>query len=257
MSKRLCITVSSSTITRISHRQRLLEIKQPKVLGVDDWAYRKDVSNGTGLIDMETSRLIELLPSRDGTVLKDWWLTYNDVNIITRDRASPYTAAIIEVCPGAIQIADRYHLLKNLSDALDAYFESIRNKISTLIVDKSKEIHNRCTREEISIKEERLKNQNVTEDQESIPARIDQRLTTLLKVKELQALGTSTRRISIDLRMSRNTVKSYLNQESLSARKSYKSTNSEVFSHLIAARHSENGHRLTGIFREIKRLGFN
>jgi hypothetical protein len=76
-------------------------------------------------------------------------------------------------------------------------------------------------------------------------------------VKELQALGTPIRRISIDLKMSRNTVKSYFNQEALSARKSHMSTNIEVFSYLIAARRSEKRHRLTDIFREIKRLGSN
>ena len=102
MSKQLSISVSSSTITRIAHSQQLLDIQQPNVLGVDDWAYRKGVSYGTILIDMETSRPIELLPSRDGQVLKDWLLKYNDVKIITRDRASSYAAAIIEVCPNAI-----------------------------------------------------------------------------------------------------------------------------------------------------------
>lgn len=206
---------------------------------------------------METSRPIELLPSRDGKVLKNWLLKYNDVKIITRHRASSYAAAIIEACPGAIQIADRYHLLKNLSDVLDAYFKNISKKRRTLITDKSREILEHCEREEISIKEELMKSQTISVDQESIPARSDQGIRTFLKVKVLQSNGTPIRRISIDLKMSRNTVKSYFNQESLSARKSYKSTNIEVFSPLIAARLNEQGHRLTDIFREIKILGFN
>lgn len=57
---------------------------------------------------------------------------YNDIKIVTRDRASSYSSAINEACPKAIQIADRFHLLMNLSDALDTYFKSIstKNKIS-------------------------------------------------------------------------------------------------------------------------------
>ena len=153
ISKQLHITVSSSTITRIAHGHQVMEITQPKVLGVDDWAYRKGVSYGTILIDMETSRPIELLPSRDGQVLKEWLLKYNDVKIVTRDRASSYAAAIIEACPNAIQIADRFHLLMNLSDALDTYFKSISRSIRSLINDKTNEILELPDKEPLNINE--------------------------------------------------------------------------------------------------------
>jgi len=256
MSKQLSITVSSSTITRIAHSQQISDIQQPRVLGVDDWAYRKGVSYGTILIDMETSRPIELLPSRDGQVLKDWLLKYNDVKIITRDRASSYAAAIIEACPNAIQIADRFHLLMNLSDALDAYFKSMSKRIRSLITVKTNEFLELSERESVNI-EETKKIQPIMIDQESIATKVDQRLDTFLKVKELQIKGTPIKRISIDLKMSRNTVRSYFNQESLSPRKSSKSTNIEVFTNLIVARLNEKGYRLIDIFREIKELGYN
>ena len=256
ISKQLHITVSSSTITRIAHGHQLMEITQPKVLGVDDWAYRKGVSYGTVLIDMETSRPIELLPSRDGQVLKEWLLKYNDVKIVTRDRASSYAAAIIEACPNAVQIADRFHLLMNLSDALDAYFKSISKTIRSLITAKTNEFLELPEKESISIKEEMKEVQPAPPDQESIAIKVDQRLDTFLKVKELQAKGTPIKRIATDLKMSRNTVKSYFNQESLSPRKSSKSTNIEVFTNLIVARLNENGHKLIDIFREIKELGY-
>jgi transposase len=256
MSKQLSIAVSSLTITRIAHSQQLLDIQQPKVLGVDDWAYRKGVSYGTILIDMETARAIELLRSRDGNVLKEWLLKYNDVKIITRDRASSYAAAIIEVCPNAIQIADRFHLLMNLSDALDAYFKSISKKIRTLIVENTNEILELPENKSIGI-EETKEIQHITMDQELIAIKVDQRLDTFLKVNELQVKSTPIKRISIDLKMSRNTVKSYFNRESLSPRKSSKSTNIEVFTNLIVARLNEKGYRLIDIFREIKKLGYN
>jgi transposase len=64
---------------------------------------------------------------------------YPDVKIITGDRARAYSLAINEVSPDVIQIADWFHLLMNLSDALDKYFESSRHIIRTLNRDKINE----------------------------------------------------------------------------------------------------------------------
>lgn len=256
VSKQLNLTVSSSTMTKIAHNLPLPDIVQPKVLGVDDWAYRKGVSYGTILIDMETSRPIDLLPSRDGQVLKNWLLKYNDVKIITRDRSSSYAAAIIEACPTAIQIADRFHLLMNLSDALDTYFKSLSRRIRSLITAKTHDFLELCDKVPVNIREETNEDQLVLTAQESIDAKVDQRMDTFLKVKELQANGTPVKRIASDLKMSRNTVKSYFSQELLSPRKSSRSTNIEVFTDLIVARLGENGHKLMDIFREIKKLGY-
>lgn len=256
LSKQLNLYVSSSTMTRIAHNLPLPDIVRPKVLGVDDWAYRKGVSYGTVLIDMETSRPIDLLPSRDGKVLKDWLLNNNDVKIVSRDRASSYAAAIIEACPSAIQIADRFHLLMNLSDALDTYFKSISRRIRSLITAKTTDFLELPEKVLVNIREETKEDQLVLTAQESIDAKVDQRMGTFLKVKELQAKGTPIKRIATDLRMSRNTVKSYFSQESLSPIKSSRSTNIEVFTDLIVARLGENGHKLMDIFREIKKLGY-
>ena len=256
VSKQLNLTVSSSTMTRIAHNLPLPDIVQPKVLGVDDWAYRKGVSYGTILIDMETSRPIDLLPSRGGQVLRDWLINYNDVKIGSRDRASSYAAAIIEACPSAIQIADRFHLLMNLSEALDTYFKSISRRIRSLITAKTNDFLELPEKVPVNIREETKEDQFVLTTQESIDAKVDQRMDTFLKVKELQAKGTPIKRIATDLRMSRNTVKSYFSQESLSPIKSSRSTNIEVFTDLIVARLGESGHKLMDIFREIKKLGY-
>ncbi|GJM64171.1 ISL3 family transposase [Persicobacter diffluens] len=140
MTKKLNIGVSTSTITRIAHAQKLPEIKQPRVFGVDDWAFRKGHSYGTVLVDMETSQPIDLLPSRDGSDLKDWLNNHKDVEIVIRDRASSYSSAINEICPNARQVADRFHLLMNLTESLDKYFKSINSRINSLIQGKNKEL---------------------------------------------------------------------------------------------------------------------
>jgi transposase len=256
MSEQLCLTVSSSTITRIAHSQPLSDIKQPRVLGVDDWAYRKGVSYGTILIDMETSRPIELLPSRDGQVLKNWLLKYNDVRIITRDRASSYANAIFEACPNAVQIADRFHLLMNLSDALDTYFKSISSKIRSLLTAKTNEFLELPDHKPVSeTKSKDIK--TATANKEPIITKVDQRLETFNKVKELQAKGVPIKRISIDLKMSRNTVRSYFSQKELAPRAHPKSTNFDLFTSHIISRLKTDGYKLKDIYEEIKEMGFN
>jgi len=248
MSKQLCITVSCSTLTRIAHSQPLPEIKQPKVLGVDDWAYRKGISYGTILIDMETSKPIDMLPSREGKYLKNWLIKYNDVQIVTRDRSSSYSCAIDEACPDAVQVADRFHLLRNLSDALNTYFKSISRTISRLVKTKTNEL--------LSLPEAEPKINIIAKEQVN-GIRIDPRLDRFNKVKELQTKGVPVRRISIALCMSRNTVRSYFSQESLSPRSSTKYTNIEVFTSHIVTRLNTAGYKIKDIIEEIRELGFN
>ena len=248
LSKQLNIATSISTITRMAHNQQLPEIKQPKILGVDDWAYRKGVSYGTILIDMETSKPIEILSSREGKDLKKWLMKYNDVKIVTRDRSSSYSAAIDEACPEAIQIADRFHLLTNLSDALDTYFKSICGIISRLVKAKINEMLNLPEEAETRI---------VKANSEQVNGiRIDQRIDRFNKVKELQAKGVPIRRISKDLDLSRNTVRSYFFQESLTPLSGSNSTNIELFTSHIVARLNTDGYKVKDIIEEIRELGF-
>ncbi len=256
LSGQLLISVSSSTITRIVHKQRLPRIIQPKVLGVDDFAYRKGISYGTILIDMETSRPIDILPSREGKELKKWLSKYPDVKIVTRDRASSYSSAINEICPDAEQVADRFHLLMNLSDALDKYFKSVNPKIRKLIKDKGNELLNMSDGQNAG-REKGKRSRSLSKVQEIVEIRIDQRLDVFNKIKELQAKGIPKRKIARDLGISRNTVHSYFPLESLPPRISSKSTNIELFAQHIVARLNDEGYMMKDIIGEIYELGYN
>jgi transposase len=88
-------------------------------VGVDDWAIRKGQRYGTILVDLQRGRVIDLLPGRDGKALKAWLKEHPEVEVISRDRWAAYAQAANEAAPQARQVADRWHLLKNLREAIE------------------------------------------------------------------------------------------------------------------------------------------
>jgi transposase len=93
----------------------------PLVVGVDDWAFHKGQRYGTILVDLERRKPIDLLPDREPATLAAWLKAHPGIQIITRDRSTKYAAGAREGAPQAVQVADRWHLLKNLREAIQRF----------------------------------------------------------------------------------------------------------------------------------------
>ncbi len=90
-----------------------------RVLGIDDWAKRKGRSYGTILVNLETHAVIDVLPDRTAETVATWLLEHPEVEVVSRDRGGAYAEAARQGAPQAVQIADRFHLLKNMADTVE------------------------------------------------------------------------------------------------------------------------------------------
>lgn len=104
-----------------------VQSRAPRVLGVDEFAFRKGCTYGTVLVDVEAGRVVDVLPNRTSETFAVWFKDHPGAEIICRDRATAYTKAVKEAAPNALEVADRWHLLQNLSAAVEKTCHQHRN----------------------------------------------------------------------------------------------------------------------------------
>jgi len=119
LAHRLRICTSPDTIVRVLRRHKQAEAPTPRVLGIDEFALQKGRVYGTILVDIERAAPVDLLPDRRSETVAAWLQEHPGVEIITRDRSTEFTHGASEGAPTAIQVADRWHLLTNLREAVE------------------------------------------------------------------------------------------------------------------------------------------
>ncbi len=87
-------------------------------IGIDDFANKKGKKYCTVIVDETTHKPIDVFEGRECETVKKWLAENKHIRSVTRDRSGAYSAALQEMLPDCIQIADRFHLYKNLTDTI-------------------------------------------------------------------------------------------------------------------------------------------
>jgi transposase len=234
LAPKLGMGISGPTLLR---RMRTVSIPLPakvRILGIDDWAWKKGQTYGTILVDLERHRTIDLLPDRSTETVIAWLRAHPEVEIVSRDRGTEYAAAARKGAPQARQIADRFHLLKNLRERLKEFMDrkqsllpELEYKVSDAIPAKAQGLKDKSVHEptaESAAAEPEKHYRTIPPSPYQRPAgmkydefqkqvRRDKRSARYKNVRALSQQGLSQRVIARKLKLSRKTVRTFVQAE--------------------------------------------
>jgi transposase len=254
---RIGLKTSSDTLLRRIRRVSISTDKPVRILGVDDFAFRRGERYGTILVDLQERKPIDLLPDREAATLAEWLKKHPEIEVVSRDRASGYASAGKEGSPQTLQVADRFHLLKNLLDALERFLSRQTVSINTAFASifqlpLSKPQSNLSLTEKLLTPAQQLLNE------QKLATRTAHELH-FQRVKQLSEKGTPILRIARQLKMSRNTVKKFLKYQSPPPRQSCRQRYSPIhrFVPYLRQRWLQGERNARRLWEEIKKQGYS
>jgi Transposase and inactivated derivatives len=129
LGKKLGYPGSADTILRLVKQDLLLTPSSPRVVGIDDWSWKRGLRYGTLICDLENNTPIDVLADRSVETVSAWFEQRPSVEIVSRDRSLEYAAAISKGAPQALQVADLWHIGKNLRESVQTMLARCRAEI--------------------------------------------------------------------------------------------------------------------------------
>ncbi len=216
------------------------------IIGVDDWAKRRGQTYGTIVVDLERHRVVDLLANREAETLTKWLSSQPNIRIVARDRSLEYAKGITGGAPPAVQVADRWHLLKNLSEAVE---RALQDLLPALL---KQTLHQTGSGDRPRANFPRSQAET-TKRQHSR----QQRLETYTRIQFLKQRGHGMRRIARVLGLSRGLVTRYYKAETFPERKShYVPSQLDPYLGYLEQRVAEGCWNSPQLWREICALGY-
>jgi transposase len=242
------IEVSKWAILRTLRKSAPCPRATPRILGVDDWAIRRGHRYGTLLVNLENGEVVDVLLGREAQTLTEWLRAHPGIEVVSRDRAGAYAEGARQGAPEAIQVADRWHLLKNAGEmvmrVLDHHHRVLKTFQQTPMTSQPEAANMSPPTEPAS--PEPTVNPN------------SRRYTRFTQVHELRSQGFTVSAIARQTSMDRNTVRKYLNLKTLPAYHVKRRRFSKLLPYEpYLLEHWQQGRRtIRQLWRDIQALGF-
>jgi len=253
LAEKLGLLVSADTLLRRIRQSAAPRAETPRVLGIDDFAFRKRHNYGTILINLETRDPVDLLPDRESKTVSEWLKAHPGVEIVARDRSPLYAEGITLGAPEAEQVADRWHLLKNVVDVLKEFLNTHHPEFSRA----RQAIINR---QSSSIDSVNLPADNPPSDRRT-KAKEQTRQKRLELFNAVQALkndGCTQNEIIRRLGISKAYARRLIHAETFPERSPFppRRTSVDIYAEYLHRRWAEGCQNASELWREIKEQGF-
>jgi transposase len=255
--RRLATVTSPDTLLRVLRAIGSRSQSTPRVLGVDDFAFRRGHRYGTILVDLERHQVIDLLPDRTPETVLAWLEAHGQPEIISRDRGGGYAEAGRRGAPEAIQVADRFHLLQGLSDALEKVFLHHRSALKAAAVEPSPPVEQE---EEIYRGKREVSRAGQQRADTVSQERQGEKVDRYHQVRTLYELGVGITEIARQVGVSRKTVYADLHRDGPPERKRpHRDPGERVvapYEQYLVQRWNEGCHNGMQLWREIQAQGY-
>jgi transposase len=244
LARQLAMPASADALLRRAKKAPVTPLPTPKCLGVDDFALRRGRTYGTILLDLETHRPVDLLEDRSAETLISWLKQHPGVEVISRDRSTEYLRGATEGAPQAQQVLDRWHVLKNLREAVERLFTRLYASLQSLVT-----MPNQTPLRQKRTASERARSEGT-------------RLRRLARYEQVRAAyqqGGSILGIARQLKMSRQTVRKFVQASRFPEWGKAARTASALdpYRPYLSERWRQGCHMTTELWQELQARGFS
>jgi transposase len=254
----LRMTFSPDTLLRIIRAIPNPHLAPPRVIGIDDFAFRKGQVYGTLIVNLEQARPIDLLPNRTAESVATWLREHPQIEVIARDRAADYVRGASDGAPQAVQVADRFHLLGNAREVIERFVQRATPTLRRLLITGSQsQAPSSPTSEQTAYP---LPRYAPTAPRKQLhEARVQQREQRYQYVKARAAQGISHQQIASETGLSTRTIRRWLRTTTLlpDQRRYHGGSKIDRYVTYLHTRLAEGCTNQTRLWQEICEQGFS